>query len=142
MASKQASINLGDGILERLDEESRRTGRSRSEVAETLIEEGLRMAAHPEIKFRSGGSGRRRPALLSGPDIWCVARVIRGTKGTPDRVLKQTVKLTGLRPDQVEVAMKYYAGYRDEIDEWLRDLDEYANRAEDDWRRERGLPPL
>lgn len=141
MASKQASIKLGDDIVERLDEESRRTGRSRSEIAKTLLEEGLRMRAHPGILFRPGPTGRR-PALVAGPDIWCVARVIRGTKGTPEHVLKRTVKLTGLRPDQVEVAMKYYAEYRAEIDEWLGRLDEEANLAEDEWRRQQGLPPL
>ena len=140
MASKRASTRLGDDLVERLDEESRRTGRSRSEVAETLLEEGLRMEAHSGIRFRSGPFGRR-PALVDGPDVWCVARVIRGTKGTPAHVLKQTVKLTGLRRDQVEDAMKYYAEYRAEIDEWLRRLDEEANRAEDEWRRQQGLPP-
>ncbi len=60
MASKRASIRLGDDLVERLDEESRRTGRSRSEVAETLLEEGLRMEAHSGIRFRSGPFGRRR----------------------------------------------------------------------------------
>lgn len=141
MASKHVSIKFGDDIVDRLDAESRRTGQSRSEIAKTLLEEGLRMQAHPGIVFRPGPFGRR-PAVAGGPDVWEIARVIRGTKGSPEYVLKQTSKLMGQPEHVVEVAMRYYAEYRDEIDEWMRRLDEEANRAEDEWRRQQGLPKL
>ncbi len=62
MSSKHLSVRLEQDTLERLDAESRRTGQSRSQLAKTLLDEGLRMETHPGIVFRSGPAGRR-PAL-------------------------------------------------------------------------------
>jgi hypothetical protein len=51
-------------------------GETRSQLALRLIDEGLRMDAHPGIVFRPGPAGRR-PGLMAGPDVWEVARVLR-----------------------------------------------------------------
>ena len=88
--------------------------------------------------FRPGPAGRR-PALVDGPDVWSVARVIRGVKGSLEGVVERTAKLTGLTPEQVRVVVGYYADYRAEIDEWLRRLDEEAEREEAAWRRQQDL---
>ena len=138
MPSRHLSIRLETSIIDRLDAQSRRSGRSRSELAKTPLEEGLRMEAHPGIVFRPGPAGRR-PGIAGGPDVWEIARVIRGTRGSPDEVVKRTAALTGQPPELVWIAMRYYAGYREEIDEWLRRLDEEAERAEAAWRRQQEL---
>ncbi|HTE85587.1 MAG TPA: hypothetical protein VK821_12720 [Dehalococcoidia bacterium] len=96
------------------------------------------MEAHPGITFRSGPAGRR-PGLVGGPDVWEVARLVRDVKQGGDDVVSQTVELSGLTPEQVRTAVRYYAEYRSEIDTWLACVDEEADRLEAAWRREQEL---
>ena len=138
MASRHFSIRLEAEAFERLEAESRRTGRPRSEVAKSVLDEGLRMRQHPGVVFRPGPAGRR-PGLADGPDIWEVARVLRGVAQRTGDVVAETAELTGLHRTQVEVALRYYAEYRDEIDDWIARLDDEANRAEAAWLREQEL---
>jgi hypothetical protein len=95
------------------------------------------MEAHPH-SFRPGPAGRR-PALADGPDVWVVARVFREMAGPFEQAVQHTAELTELTPTQVGTAAKYYAEYRDEIDEWLRELDDEAERAYAAWLREQDL---
>jgi hypothetical protein len=137
MATGHLSIRLDLGTIERLDAESKRSGRTRSELARTLIEEGLRMERHPGIVFRSGPSGRR-PGLAGGPDVWEVIRVFREVSSGEQRV-EDTASLTGLSPSQVMAAARYYAEFADEINAWISRIDEEAASAESLWRREQTL---
>ena len=92
------------------------------------------MERHPGIVFRSGPAGRRA-GLMSGPDVWEVVRVAVGDENTRQDIAERT----GLTPEQVGVALRYYAEYRDEIGDWIGRLDEEAERAEAAWRGEREL---
>ncbi len=92
------------------------------------------MERHPGIVFRSGPTGRRA-GLMSGPDVWEVVRAVVGDENTREHIAEQT----GLTPEQVGVARRYYAEYSDEIGAWIRMVDEEAERAESDWRREQEL---
>jgi hypothetical protein len=106
-----------------------------------LLDEGLRMADHPGIVFRSGPGGRRA-RLARGPDVWEVVRVFRGAGSAgaaADEATAWTAEVCGLEPAQVRVVLRYYAEYPDEIDTWLERLDEEASRAEAMWRREQAL---
>ncbi|RIK35567.1 MAG: hypothetical protein DCC58_20330, partial [Chloroflexi bacterium] len=58
-------------------------GTTRSHLARKLLDEGLRMQAHPGVVFRSRPAGRRA-GLALGPDIWEVARVFRQLDATGD----------------------------------------------------------
>jgi hypothetical protein len=111
---------------------------NRSQLAKALLEEGLRMADHPGIVFRSGPAGRR-PALAVGPDVWEVARVFRDVDETGEEAITRTAELSGLTPQEVRTVVRYYAAYRDEIDTWIRMVDEEAERLEDAWQREQAL---
>ena len=137
MSSRHLSVRLDTDTFEGLDAESRRTGESRSQLAKRLLEEGLRMAAHPGIVFRSGPAGRR-PGLAGGPDVWEVICLVQGLTSAEDRI-EQVAELSGLAPVQVRAALGYYADYSAEIDAWLRRVDEEAARTEARWRRERYL---
>jgi hypothetical protein len=137
MSSRHLSVRVEAETLESLDAASRRTGESRSQLAKRLLEEGLHMAAHPGIVFRSGPAGRR-PGLAGGPDVWEVVRLFLGLPREEDRS-QQVADLSGLTPAQVRMALGYYADYADEIDAWLRRVDEEAARAEARWRREKSL---
>jgi hypothetical protein len=138
MASRHLSIRIGDDTFDALEAQSRRSGRSRSEVAKTLLEEGLRMERHPGIVFRSGPAGRR-PGLAGGPDVWEVVRVLLGVKADGEAAIKQASERTGLTQEQVRFALRYYAEYRDEINDWIRRVDDEAEAAEAVWRREQEL---
>ncbi len=93
------------------------------------------MEAHPGIVFRPGPAGRR-PGLVAGPDIWEVIRVFRDAETPDGDRAEQTARLMNLSMQQVRVATRYYADYRDEIDRWIARVDESAERAEAAWHRE------
>ena len=140
MTTRHLTLRVDADAFERLDAESKRTKQTRSELAKRLLEEGLRMEAHPGVVFRSGTAGRR-PALADGPQIWVIARVLRDMKGGLDDAVAQTSELTELAPHQVRIAARYYAEYREEIDAWLKAMDEEAVRAYTAWQREQNLLP-
>lgn len=134
MTTRHLSVRLDDGTFDRLEERSRRTGQSRSLLAKTLLEEGLRMEAHPGIVFRPGPAGRRA-GIAGGPDVCEIVRVLREPSPAGDSALIRTATLMDLPPLQVEIAAGYYGEFRDEIDAWLRMVDEEAEQAEEAWRR-------
>lgn len=138
MASRHLSLRLEAETFGRLDAESRRIGQSRSQLAKTLLDEGLRMEAHPGIVFRSGPAGRR-PELAGGPDVWEVARPFRGIEAGGEEAILRTADMTGLSAEQVRIALRYYAEYREEVDAWIRRVHNEADRLEAAWERERAL---
>jgi hypothetical protein len=138
MRSRHLSLRMEDEAFQRLEAESRRSGRSRSELAKTLLDEGLRMEAHPGIVFRNGPGGRRA-ALAGGPDVWEVARVVRDIKEPGGALIEKAAELTSLPVALVQVVVSYYAAYQREIESWIASLDEEAAQAEAAWRREQQL---
>src|SRR5437868_13574441 len=113
MTSRHLSIRMDETALARLEAEGRRQGVTKSELAKTLLDEGLRMQQHPGILFRPGPAGRR-PGLVSGPDVWEVMRVFRDVGRRGDAGIQATADWGGLTLEQVRTAMRYYAEYQDE----------------------------
>jgi hypothetical protein len=138
MASRHLSIRVPERALEALDAEVRRSGRTRSEVAKELIEEGLRMREHPLITFRQSATGRKA-ALVDGPYIWWAVQVLKDVVERGGDAVAETAELTDLRPDQVEVIARYYAQYPNEIDEFIELNNREADEAEAAWLREQAL---
>jgi hypothetical protein len=138
MASQHLSVRLSPETFARLESESRRTGQTRSQIAKTLLEEGLRMERHPGVIFRSGPSGRRA-ALYSGPDVWEIARVFCKLDAQGDELIRQTAELISLDAEQVRTALRYDAEYPDEIQWWISATGEYEANAEEAWNREQRL---
>ncbi|MYD93675.1 MAG: ribbon-helix-helix protein, CopG family [Chloroflexi bacterium] len=136
--SRHLSVRVGDGLFEQLEAQSRRSGQSRSALAKQLLEEGLRMEQHPGIVFRSGPGGRRA-GLMGGPDVWEVVGALSGADGGDSDSLADIGERTGLTADQIGAALRYYADYTDEISNWIRRIEEEAERAEARWRREQAL---
>jgi hypothetical protein len=132
------SIRVGPDLVARLDRTSQEEGMTRSELAKTLMDEGLRMAEHPGIVFRSGPAARR-PAIAGGPDVWEVIRLFLQLEEESEDAITRTAELASLAPEQVRLALRYYATYRDEIDDWIRIVDEEAERAQAAWEREQAL---
>jgi hypothetical protein len=131
-------MRLRPELIDRLDCLAHAEGMNRSELAQTLLDEGIRMAEHPGIVFRPGPAGRR-PGLQRGPDVWEVVSVFRELEETGEDAILQTARLTGLHSFQVHQAVDYYLAYRDEIDQWIDQEREEAEQAEDAWRRKQEL---
>lgn len=125
-------------MIDEVRMEAHATGTSLSALAEELITEGIRMRRHPLVTFRAGEAGRR-PALVDGPDIWEVVGGLVGGDIPPDQRVGRAITVFGLRRDQVQAVLAYYAEFTEEIDSWIRANDECAAREEALWRREQEL---
>lgn len=106
---------------------SRHPGLSYSSAAALLVEEGLRMDAHPGVIFREGPAGRRA-VIASGPDVWEVVRAISSTRVaeprlTGDELLEAVVENTGVSDQHLRIAVAYYTNYPEEIDVLMSDAD-------------------
>jgi uncharacterized protein (DUF433 family) len=74
------------------------------------------MEDHPSIVFRDGPAGRRA-ALAAGPDVWEVIETIKGTGLTGEQAIAATAQWGNLTHAQVDAAVRYYADFREEVDE-------------------------
>jgi uncharacterized protein (DUF433 family) len=135
-AQKPFSIRMSPRTLDRLDLGARRRGEAKSRTAERLIDEGLRMEDHPGIVFRDGPAGRRA-ALAGGPDVWQIVQTLRETELVGEQAIAVTAEWGNLSHAQVNVALRYYADFREEIDERIAHNREEAERQFAAWQRTR-----
>lgn len=133
-AQRPFSIRMSTHTLARLDERARRRSEPKARTAERLIDEGLRMEDHPGIVFRDGPTGRRA-ALAAGPDVWEVIDTLQGTGLAGDDAVTATAQWGNLTPVHVRAAVRYYAEYRDEVDERIRLNQQEADRQHAAWQR-------
>jgi hypothetical protein len=122
---------------------ARRAGLSHSGAAALLVEEGLRMDAHPGVLFREGPAGRRA-VLVGGPDVWEVIRAVRSARmseveGSPDDVLSVVMDSTGLGRRLIDVAVAYYSEYPDDVDALIVEADAAEEAVEQAEQRRRSL---
>lgn len=109
-----------------------------STLAERLIDEGLRMEAHPLVTFRDGPAGRR-PVLIAGPEVADVIGAMVEGDVPVDQRRSRAADLLGMTEAMVDSAVAYYADYTVEIDAWLAERARLADEAEASWRRQRSL---
>lgn len=126
--TKSFSARFSAEVVDMLDACSERLGQSKARVAERLIEEGLRVEELPGIVFRSGPTGRRA-GIAGGPDVWEIARDLRGAaaEGAADPI-EVVARASGLDRAIVELAASYYATYPDDIEERIRMNEQAAER--------------
>ena len=94
-----------------LEQAAARARRSVSEVAQELIEEGLRMRDCPGIYFATEPSGRTAKVAGTGLGVWEVLRDFVQDEDI-DRV---RLAFTQLSAAQVTAALIYYKRYPDDI---------------------------
>ncbi|MFI5005349.1 MAG: CopG family transcriptional regulator [Solirubrobacterales bacterium] len=133
-AQKPFSIRMSAGTLARLDAGARRRGEAKARTAERLIDEGLRMEDHPGVVFRDGPAGRRA-ALAGGPDVWEVIETLEGTGLAGEQAIAATAEWGALTHAQVRTAVRYYADFREEVDERIARNREEADRRQAAWER-------
>lgn len=133
------SIRFSDEPLHRrLKDSAHRHRVGVSTLAERLIDEGLRMDAHPLVVFRDGPSGRR-PVLVGGPEVADVIGAIVGGDIPADQRRSRAAEMLGIAEALVDAALAYYADFTDEVDSALADRDRAADAAEKLWQRQRAL---
>jgi hypothetical protein len=137
--SSPLSIRFDPAVLDRLRRHARATSAgSVSTLAQTLIDEGLRMAEHPGIIFKSGPSGRRA-ALANGPDVWEVAKFLHEVDERGPGAVAAAAEVLGLPGARVRTAMRYYADYEAEIEAEIALADAESAAAEAAWAAEQRL---
>jgi hypothetical protein len=136
-AGEVSSIRLSPALKDELAARRLDSG-SRSEAINRFAVEGMRIASHPGIVFRDGPAGRR-PALFHGPDVWEVARVLVNSEVRGDGAVDLAVEHTGLSREQVTTVVGYYAAYREEVDDWIAMVDEYADRCQREWQEREAI---
>jgi hypothetical protein len=124
-----------DGALESY---VKRTGATRSSVISLAVSEWLRLRNHPRIRFVEPVPGERRAALTDGPEVWSVIEAWLQHESS-ERSVALVAESTGLRLDQVETALAYWADNRREIDSLIDRLQ--AAQAEEfaSWQRRRAV---
>lgn len=106
---------------------ARHPGLSHSSAAALLVEEGLRMDAHPGVLFREGPAGRRA-VLSGGPDVWEIVRAIKSARTNEpglaaEELLAVVSENTGVTHRLLNAAIGYYTDYPDEVDTLLDEAD-------------------
>ena len=107
---------------------ARHAGLTQSSAAAMLVEEGLRMDAHPGVLFREGPAGRRA-VLAGGPDVWEAIRAIRSARESdPTLTAAETLELvaenTSLDSRTLQIAVAYYSEYPHEVDSLIATAEE------------------
>jgi hypothetical protein len=105
------------------------------------VGEWLRLQSHPQIRFVEPVPGERRAALVDGPEVWSVAEAWLQHHGAA-RTQDQVAAAIGLRPDQVEAALAYWADNREEIDALVARIQAAQEEGFASWRRRRSLDSL
>ncbi|HEX8093366.1 hypothetical protein [Jatrophihabitans sp.] len=118
-------------------------GWSGSSAANRFVDEALRMEDHPGVIFRDGPTGRRA-VLIGGPDVREVIRAVRSARGSePGLGAEEIVSLvaagTGVPARLVDIAIRYWAAYPDEIDTWIAEVEVFEEQQLQAWERRQQL---
>lgn len=135
MVSTPRSVRFEESTERRLNSfASRHPGLAMSGAAALLVEEGLRMDAHPGVVFREGPAGRRA-GLAGGPDVWEVVRAIKLTRQaepalSADEIVLLVSENTGVSRKLLQLAVSYYAEFPEDIDDLVAEADRAEAEAE------------
>jgi len=108
-----------------VEDEARRTRRSKSTIVEALTEEAARTRRFPGIGFRGEDAARRPWVIGSGLDVWEIVQMLEDFGS-----IESLVEQTQLSERQARLAIAYRDSYPDEIAEAIAE----NRRAPDQWR--------
>ncbi len=133
------SIRFTASLLARLRRRANAmTGASVALLAQRLIDEGLRLADHPDVIFKDGPSGRRA-ALACGPDVWEVVKFLREVDERGPAAIDAAAEVFDVDTSRISTAISYYGDHSDEIDAEIAEADRASVRAEAAWRVQQQL---
>lgn len=104
------SVRLDEETEKLVEDEARRTRRSKSAVVEAFVEETARTRRFPGIGFRGDDARRRAWVIGSGLDVWEIAHML-ADYGSVEALVSETP----LTAAQVRLATAYRDAYPDEI---------------------------
>lgn len=110
-ATVSTTMRLRRTVRTGLEQTAARARRSVSEVAQELIEEGLRMRECPGIYFATEPSGRTAKIAGTGLGVWEVVRDYVHDENL-ERVRRAFPQLSSV---QINAALIYYKRYPDEV---------------------------
>lgn len=132
------NVRFPDAVDKVLADYARQAGAKKSSVVVGAVREWLRMQAHPGIVFVPTVSGERRAALAVGPQVWTVAEAWQ-QHDKDERTAAVVADALGLTVADVEIALAYWADYRDEVDELISRHHASQDEALHAWERRRAL---
>jgi uncharacterized protein (DUF433 family) len=104
------SVRLTASTDRTVEEEARRTRRSKSAVVEALTEEAVRTRRFPGLGFRGDDALRRAWVIGSGLDVWEIIHMLEDFGS-----VQKLVKASQLNERQVRLALAYRDAYPVEI---------------------------
>jgi uncharacterized protein (DUF433 family) len=110
------SMRLSDVTDQLVNEEARRTRRTKGAVVEGLAEEALRTRRFPGIAFRGSDWNRRPWVIGTALDVWEIVGAARAYSAPGEMAAA-----TDLTEPQIRVALTYYAQFSEEIDAAIAD---------------------
>lgn len=110
------NVRLEEATEKVVEDEARRTRRSKSAVVEAFTEETARTRRFPGLAFRGDGVHRRAWVIGSGLDVWEIVHMLEDF-GSPDTLVADTQ----LVPAQVRLAVAYRNAYPEEVDAAVAD---------------------
>ena len=135
MAKTPKSFRFASALLESLQRRAEEAGTTVTSLAERYVEEGLRRDAHPLITFREGAGGRRPALVGTRVDVGQVIETLRQSNNSTS----EAAEYLSVPEPWVRAAVRYYADYQAEIDEWIERTHAIAEREEAAWRREQAI---
>ena len=133
--SRPRSFRFSDTLLASLQQRARERGESANALAERYLTEGIRGDDHPLVVFREGMAGRRAALVGTRLDVAQVIDTLRESENS----MEATAEYLAIPEQHVRAAVRYYADFRDEVDEWRERTRAIAEREEDAWRREQSV---
>ncbi len=109
--SSPFSIRLTAATDELVNEQARRTRRSKSAVVEALTEEAVKVRLFPGVGFRGSDSERRPWVIGTGLDVWELVLASRDFESPQDMA-----KRSDLLEAQIRLALAYYKRFPEEVD--------------------------
>ena len=109
--SKPFTMRLTTELDAWVEQEARRTQRSKGAIVEVLAEEAAKMRRFPGIAFRGPEHARRAWLMGTALDVWEVIEAYKSF-GSLERLLEQA----DVPERQVRLALAYYAAYPAETD--------------------------
>jgi uncharacterized protein (DUF433 family) len=133
--ARPRSFRFSDALLASLQDRARERGESANALAERYLTEGLRREDHPLIVFREGAAGRRAALVGTRLDVSQVIDTLRESGNS----ISAAAEYFDIPEPYVRAAVRYYADFREEVDEWHERVRAIAEREEEAWRREQAV---
>ena len=130
MSRTTTSLRLQDELREKLAIAAKRERTTVSALIERYVREGLLMEENPGVFFETSLSGDRVARVTGAAKVWQIISDLRRFTGSDSERIAALEEEMGLGKWRFEVAVKYYASNRAEIDEHIRVNDSYWEAQE------------